>query len=446
MRGGLVLSCIAGLLVCRGPANCWPYTFPQHGPVPTRVYPLAEKSFGLSVISASPRIETTPRVLLVTSGDYRGERIVAFDRKRAVELWALPRTQPKEENSKVTLIGAATSPRSGEVAVVRRTADSATELQGLDALTGAVRWQFSLSAGATNPAPATVSMHGSLVSIADEVESRSGNQGGEWRTLFLDAFRGKLVQPGRDLRPAAGDSSLLALTQTPAYRPCLLRLDTGQCISLPIFRTLGGWGSTGSPVGATRTRAIVHVTTDDDGAGHSGWPRYLFAADKVGRKAWQYPRRLVFPGISEKTDWGHYESIVQVALIPEASRLVALSSRGQFVGIRVSDGAVSWRSKSGSQDTPSVLSLAPFRQGCFVLTRNSFVPSATVGTHLIYVDARTGNIRQIASLPGARSLWVRGNELFALSAMPAVEAFSCAGLLSARPQNRSIKNSGYRLR
>lgn len=431
MRGRLVLSCLVGLSVCGGSADGRRNAFARRSPVTAHVYPLTDEAFGPSVISASPRIEMTPRVMLVTSGDYRGERMVAFDRNTEKELWALPGKSPKGESSKVTLIGTAVSPPLEEIVVVRWTAESVSDLHGLDAVTGAIHWRCSLPPPSPKHAPAIISIQGSLVSIVDEGESKTGGESGEWRAAFLDAITGKLLKPGRDLRRAAGVSSSLALTQTPAYRPCLLRLDTGRCITLPIFRTLGGWGSTGSPVGVSGERAIVHVTTDDDGAGHSGWPRYLFAADETGRKVWQYPRQLIFPGTSDKTDWKRYESIGEATMIPDASAVMALSSRRQLLGVSASDGRVVWRTRAGSYDPPSVLSTAPYRRGCFVLLGNR---AATGATRLIFVHAGTGAARQIASLQGARHIWVRGGELLVLTATPAVEAYSCTDLLSSRRQ------------
>lgn len=402
------------------------YAGAQRPAIPERVFSLPRAAFQTA---ASVRIGTTPSTLIVNSGDYPGEQIVAFDRCIGELRWSVPGSAIPAGTvgmDRWWLVGAAGGHGSTGVGVLLRLsgkpAPAPRELVGLEERTGRVRWRAALPFPGHASASTAFGIAGDFVTLTEPVSSSGSRESGKWQVTALDASTGQPVHP----RARETAQAPLVLVQTSSYRPCILHLDTLRCVTPDVFPPGYGIGSTGTPIGIVAGRAIVHITTDDDGAGHSVWPRYLYCANAEGRKAWQYPRQLIFPGMSEKTDWKRYESIEEAALVASAGVVIAVSSRGELVGLEALAGRVAWRRRTPAQ---RILSMAAYRKGCFIIAGNGMGGSAA--DWLDYVNARTGSVRRIAALPGSRRLWVSGGELFVLTSKPTIEAYTCASLLSA---------------
>jgi outer membrane protein assembly factor BamB len=408
---------------------------------PRAAYVLRYREFSPSMDPSAVHLAATPSIVLLSSDTYCAERILAFDRVTGRELWTLPRDPRRQDDradatDRWTLVGVAVSPGGQQLAVLHRLANGSQnptpdavverpsgELVGADARTGKYLWHLVLPAPAPPQTAASVSLLGSVVLLTSRTQganrtNRTKRNEDAWSTEAIDAFTGQSVQP-----PLPGRS--LALIQTPAFHPVILSPDTLSSVTLPIFSGFG-IGPSGAPVASTGTRAIVLVTTDDDGAGHSVWPRYLYCAAPNGQKAWQYPEKLVFPGSDHARDWKHYESVVMAEYVPRAGIVTLTSSRGELVGVAIVNGKALWRRPTGNMQ---ILSMPAYGKGCFVLVGSaSPFPPAGADNWVGFVSAHTGKLRRVARLPGARRLWVDGSESFAFMVAPSTSGSPAAGL------------------
>jgi outer membrane protein assembly factor BamB len=388
---------------------------------PQAVYVLCHPEFSPLTNPTAVRLAATPSTVVVLSETYDSERVVAFDRRTGSELWTVPgdpdsNAEREDGRAGWTLVGVAVSPTGREVVVLRRsakgkelrtsTADSERPygaLIGADAHSGKRLWQVALPTPAVHQAAASVSLVRAVVVLTSQTKPASRARD-EWSAIAVDAFTGSPVQ-----RPLPGWS--MALVQTLAFRPVILSLETLRCVTLPIFST-SGMGPSGVPVASTSTRALVLVTTDDDGAGHSVWPKYLYCADPSGKRAWEYPQTLVFPGSSEAGAWKSYESVIRAEYVPRVGVVILESSRGHLVGAAMQSGRAMWRRPIGDKQ---VLSMAACDEGCFILfgSASPFQPDRE-DNWIGLVSARTGKLRRIARVPDACRLWFDGSDLFAL--------------------------------
>ena len=174
------------------------------------------------------------------------------------------------------------------------------------------------------------------------------------------------------------------------------------------------------------------------------WPNYLYCSDENGRKAWQFPARLVFPTSSDRAAWRDYESIGQAALDPQIGVIYVLGQTNALYAINVRDGKVLWK-KTGS--TLHALVLAPYQGGCFLLTGSSNDLAGTISSvSLAWVDGKTGKLRWLTRLPPCTGIEVDGGDLFAVANTGDVRAYSASKLLALRAIGQTAAAHGVLLR
>jgi len=231
--------------------------------------------------------------------------------------------------------------------------------------------------------------------------------------------RSRAVIPGLVLMLAAQSTSMRPTTGQPGPR-------RGGAVAEP-------WRGYETVLGRAGALTVLRVDSDDDGAGHSVWPKYLAGRDTKGKTVWQFPRRLLYPGMgvsSEEELRAHFESIDLACLVAECAIVVALG-RHQY-GLRARDGAVLWRKP---RPRVFVISLYPCRTGCFALA----IPPVQPGIHnqkdpgrhasLAFVEARTGRWRWLRRVPVADRLVIEDGQLRLYAAEHQVEQFGPAALI-----------------
>lgn len=427
-------------------------TAPTLPPTPRAVYPISGEQPEPLSYNPSVRLAPLPKTVVIVSRPASSfpSQIVAFDRDTGRELWRKEGEQPTPKEGQVAfvrweLVGGAHG-ASGEVFILRRTTlagpergpwkPSASELYGLEGHTGKVLWKMALTANAPEDVPEPAGVFGVLVALTYPgwvggalISSGRSVPANETRVTLLDAFTGKQVNPDTaEGRASWNRADRLAVI--PGVRPRLLRLDTGTLRTIDEFSDKWFRGSAWG-IGATSNRAVLRVNPDDDGAGHSVWPQYLYSTDESGKKAWQFPARLVFPMSSDAAAWRNYESLGQVALDPKAEIAYALGETNALYGVRVRDGKVLWRKPATALNA---LALAPYRGGCFVLTRRgNDAVGASSFVSLAWVEGRTGKLRWLTRLPMCTGIEVDGEDLFAIANAGKVRAYRCPELLALYP-------------
>lgn len=202
---------------------------------------------------------------------------------------------------------------------------------------------------------------------------------------------------------------------------------------LPDTPQPGAQGGYENVLGTVRTLTVVRIDPDDDGAGHAGWPKYLVGRTPGGEIAWQFPRRLLFPGTGEHTEaelHAHFESIQAAAFVAKHSTVVAIG-RHQY-GLRARDGGVLWRKPA--PDVP-VLSLQPYGSGCFALVIPRGQPSIYHApgpenyAALAHLDGQTGRWRWLRRVPVADRLAIMDGQLRVYAGKHQVAAFAPGSLL-----------------
>ncbi|MCW3055979.1 MAG: hypothetical protein JWN14_5149, partial [Chthonomonadales bacterium] len=210
-------------------------------------------------------------------------------------------------------------------------------------------------------------------------------------------------------------------------RPRLLHLDTGKAQPLP---THSGYSRL---VGMTAARGVVLVNMDDDYAGHSVWPHYVYGVDETGKTAWQFPKHILLPGVNfdpatgrgfdgDKSPLGHdFEDVSEAQAVAAAHTVLVTTStpyqaqQSNLYGLRETDGRVMWRKPANG-----IHSLRAYKQGCFALMDAG---------QLIYIDAQTGQRRSCGQLPGSVNILVAGGDLLAVHIDGTITAYDIAHLL-----------------
>ena len=158
-----------------------------------------------------------------------------------------------------------------------------------------------------------------------------------------------------------------------AETPRLLRLDTATLQSLR--QTDRGLFS---PVGATAERGVIFVNMDDDYAGHSVWPHYVYGVDETGEPAWQFPNHLLLPGLdfdlatgkgfpaTKGQDGRDFEDVAQAQVIA-AANIVIVSSEYALSGAKTQINRPARRMAAccGASRQATLEFLAGIRSGLF---------------------------------------------------------------------------------
>ncbi len=421
---------------------------------PQRVYKITQPSDPPALYPSSRRLVVTPHLLLVDSYDLPARRYVAFDRSTGKELWHKENNENKVagEAAQWTLVGVAHNTTANEMIVLQRSLLTRQEqgayhvqtatLQGVEARTGKVIWHYPLTATRRVDDTTPAGVFGGVVVmtyaqdvLTDYLGTHRHVQENIGRVDFLDAFTGVRMDPASGKGKAAlqsaakQNSSPLAFLKlsNPYY---LLHLDSGALIPLPVSGVPEFPGRV-SKADVTARYVLMHLVTDDDGAGHSQWPNYLYALDSSGRKAWQFPQTLIYPGtgeVSPEEEQRAYETIEHMLVVPDADMVLATGSRHFLYGLQASTGKVVWQDPPGSL---GVLSLAAYGKGAFVLATREGTAAPDLPRSLGYIEATTGRLSWLTDIPSSQHIVVEGEELFVVVGSDRVYAYSCPQLLEA---------------
>jgi len=314
------------------------------------------------------------------------------------------------------------------------------ELQGAEASTGHELWKVAWDGARPEEWPSPVGIYGSLVALLPADPSRHATNSQEERrenisqANFIDAFTGRRLPSsstpeGRSALKHAADlhGSAFDLTFSDVDRPRLLHLETGKAQSLPMQ---SGYSQL---VGRTAARGVILVNMDDDYAGHSVWPHYVYGVDGMGKTAWQFPKHILLPGVNfdlatgrgfdgDKDLLGHdFEDVSEAQAVAAAHTVLVTTStpyqtqQSNLYGLRDTDGRVLWHKPANG-----IHSLRAYKQGCFALTEAG---------QLTYIDAQTGQRRSCGQLPGSVNLLVAGGDLLAVHIDGTITAYDIARLL-----------------
>jgi len=314
------------------------------------------------------------------------------------------------------------------------------EMLGIEASTGNPLWNHVLGAARLEEWASPIGIYGSLVALIPPDPARYATTSQAERrenvsqASFLDAFTGKplsssstpegqaALKHAMDLHGSAFD-----LTFNDADRPRLLHLDTGKA---QVFPAQSGYSSL---VGMTAARGVVLVNMDDDYAGHSVWPHYVYGVDGMGKTAWQSPKHILLPGVNfdpatgrgfdgDKSPLGHdFEDVSEAQAVAAAHSVLVITStpyqtqQSNLYRLRDTDGRVLWRKPANG-----IHSLRTYKQGCFALT---------AAGQLMYVDAQTGQRRSFGQLAGNPNLIVAGEDLLVIHLDGIIAAYDIARLL-----------------
>ncbi len=406
------------------------------GPTPRWTYPGSLSQNGTNDDSWFRFITATPTVVLLP--DYRGSRIVALRRSTGEELWrrkASPSVVARDApaGGVVTggegwrLIGAASDTPAGEVVVLasQRTRgirdpqkpngvrwETGSTLQAVEAVTGRMLWEeTSPYSPQDDPESYPVGVHDGLLVVAE------GER--DIRTRFRNPATGEWISPseqsGQDaLRGAARRHGSPLMLLNLFWRPYLLNLETGVLSRIPVPPNyLYYYGSPSEPLLMMDGRVIAHIDTDDDGVGHSGWPKFLYCCDLKGRKYWTFPARFEYMD-PDRMLAAHSSRIKRVLPVRQAGVVVAQDDGGCLYGVRVRDGKTLWRKRLPEL---YIADTAPLDTGILVLTQPREKPQhAAVDSSLAYVDGRSGKFRWLTRLPLSREIEVDGDDVFVLVA------------------------------
>jgi hypothetical protein len=101
---------------------------------------------------------------------------------------------------------------------------------------------------------------------------------------------------------------------------------------------------------APQYRIAIHNDPDDDGAGHSVWPRYVEGIDLEGKQIWQFPRVLQYKGTGDTDAIREPYSLDPVAPCRATGTVLCVSDgpigevgKHYWYGLDVRDGSVKWR-------------------------------------------------------------------------------------------------------
>ena len=433
-------------------------------------------------------IAITPRVLAVVLHDSLS--VVAFDRSTGQKLWrkersiemgasaaggAVPvhddrqtdgkesvtssipltdrttqRVQPNKVSARWRLIGAATRQDGTGVVVLMNWFPARSgakgqiapqgEMLGIEASTGNPLWSHVLDGAHPEEWPSPIGIYGSLVALTPPdparyaTTSQAEHRENVSQANFLDAFTGKPLSSsstpeGQAALKHAVDlhGSSFDLSFTDSDRPRLLHLDTGRVQVLP---PQSGYSSL---VGMTAERGIVLVNMDDDYAGHSVWPHYVYGVNSMGKTAWQFPKHILLPGVNfdpvtgrgfdgDKSPLGHdFEDVSEAQAVAAAHTVLVTTSTpyqtqtSNLYRLRDTDGRVLWRKPANG-----IHFLRTYKQGCFALMGAG---------QLTYIDAQTGHQRICGQLPGCLNLLVAGGDVLAVHNDGTITAYAIARLL-----------------
>ncbi len=362
----------------------------------------------------------------------------------AVAAWQYFGTAARQDGSGVVVLKALLPIRNAE----ERYAGPEEELHGVEAETGRELWQASFAGARREDKPQMVGVYGSVIALAyAEAAYNAKTQRWEPREKgshagFLDAFTGQPMASDTPQAKAAlkracvQHGSPLVLFETGPQWPRLLHLDTG-IVQSPSKPT-GGYANV---LGVTVARGVVLVNMDDDFAGHSVWPRYIYGVDGKGGTAWQFPNHLLLPGVdfdlatgkgftAEKGQIGHdFEDVEQAQVIADSGTVLAISrtpyqaQQRNLTGMQAADGRVLWRKPAGE-----ITILRPWKQGCFALMKSG---------RLTYIDARTGQQQSCGRLPACDNFLIAGEDLFTVHSDGTVAAYNMPHLTPSVPAPRA---------
>ncbi len=440
-------------------------------------------------------IAVTPRVIAVGLHDYGNQPVgvAAFDRGTGRELWRKERTADAGTNgsayhspalnggklSGTGLFGSdvpgadltprlpqtnyaraawwltgAVSRQDGSAVIVviswnpapnpaGRQPDSEAELHGIEADTGRELWQIPLSESRSEDRSRPIGIYGSVIALVPDDQiynaktQRMERREGGNQANFLNAFTGQPILPSTPEGKAALKQaceqygSSFALSFAMPDRPRLLRLDTGTVQPLDTPR---GYASL---VGVTASRGVILVNMDDDYAGHSVWPHYVYGADAAGKQVWQFSTHILLPGMdfdlatgkgfpTEKGQVGRdFEDVAEAQVIAAANTVIVSSStpyqaqKRKTTGLRATDGRVLWRNPAGA-----IRFLRPYEWGCFALMESG---------QLLYIDAQTGQQQSCGKLPDCANFLVAGKEMFTVHSDGTIAAYDLPRLIPPIP-------------
>ncbi len=432
----LMLTCIAQAQKHQAPGSLWTQTLPLRGAH------ISEHRPTVSLVTV------TPDIVLVADG---GSGLLALDRRAGAILWqreghlqmldSAGYAKPGKGDGWM-VIGTARS-RSGESAFLLQHTEQVTTLNptptGAGSSTLSTR-RFTLESVAARTGKTLWRNDAPQDNMKIEIEVANGvlitkrydARGGRHPQSFTDVVTGATIaektEAGRaQLRQILAANGGTAEVEFPRMR---LRADTGAIELLPESAISANSLKTLTQSGIS----VVRIDTDDDGVGHSQWPKYLVGRDAQGRAQWQFPAVL-----STDPDSGNAtqpsSKIETVVNVPGTGLCLAMGYPDTFYAIRFRDGKPLWSKTSKAlltgEHSSFRLSLAePYREGCFAIV-SSLTPKHGDLPSLTYIKARTGVARPVLFDLPIQDTAVEGDTLLILTDPNTICAYAIPALLTS---------------
>ena len=202
--------------------------------------------------------------------------------------------------------------------------------------------------------------------------------------------------------------------------------------------------------------SIEYVDEDDDGAGHSQWPKYLIGRDADGNKRWQFPAELTYqPGTMSHTALSSSQIGVAVD-VPGTGMVLVVDAGRTLYGVRVRDGKALWKkahfpyfiTRTNAHGMLSRLGAGTvYAGGCF-----AFGPSYGQGkaqpnpASIVYITPQTGKVRPVMFGPPVRELSLWGEDLRVETEAKVVRYYSIPDLLTSPAPKAAAPHSQMRPR
>lgn len=350
----------------------------------------------------------TPSLVLLQRGS-RSPTLTVLDRTSGSELWSRPAVHRVFQNVQADF--------RGVLLTFTRTGNSG-QIEALDERSGRRLWHALL------PAPPRGGSSLELVGMVGGAVVLVRHQGtgvhAEFRELATGAPINLRTEPGRETWRRATAMAPLQAPLTVSFQPYLLDTRAGTLRRVPLPGVFGSGSRSASPSeqqhysAATSffrvgERLIALFDTDDDGAGHAQWPKYVASTTLQGKAAWRFPRQFTSTGHGV-TSAGQIQQILH----PEETRmLVVRDADGRMSGIRLEDGKRLWQKHLRDM---RLIDLVPARHGCFLLAETKDEPKGKPSTvSLARVDAGTGRVEWLMRLPKASRLVAGEGNLYVLA-------------------------------
>jgi outer membrane protein assembly factor BamB len=184
---------------------------------------------------------------------------------------------------------------------------------------------------------------------------------------------------------------------------------------------------------ASKKRIVFHNNLDDDGMGHSVWPRYVECTNLEGKLIWRFPRILQQKGVDDPATIREPYSIDPMAPCRATGTVLCVSDgpigdvgKYYWYGLDVRDGHVKWRRAMDSNR----LKIAELGRG-FLFAVQAGGANGKNADHsaLGWLDSADGKPHWITQTPVVANFFIGGDDLLLLDPQGNLRAYPMKTLI-----------------